>query len=105
METLKIAECGNGYQYQGPRFDDLGPDSGEEFRDEYLIPWLKNNNNASELCVDFEGTVLFTPSFLEESFGGAIRKGFEIVRKIQFKNIPPDVKQQLAKYINKAKKQ
>ena len=103
VATLNMANCGNGYQYQGPRFIDLGPDSGEEFRENYLIPWLNANKNEKELFVDFTGTIIFTPSFLEESFGGAIRKGFKTVRNIQFKNMPKDIEEQVLGYIKKAK--
>ena len=104
MATLNIANCGNGYRYQGPRFKRLGPDSGEEFRETYLIPWLRENANDNELYIDFTGTIVFTPSFLEESFGGAIRQGFDIVKKIQFKNIPQDIEKQVMRYIEQAKK-
>ncbi|QEK02101.1 DUF4325 domain-containing protein [Treponema phagedenis] len=100
--TLKVAKCGSGYKYQGARFIHLGPDSGEEFRENFLIPFLKKNKTACQLCVDFAGTIVFTPGFLEESFGGAIRLGFETVKKIQFKNIPPEIKKELLWYISKA---
>ncbi len=103
MNTLKVSECGDGYRYQGPRFIKLGPDSGEEFRNVYLIPWLEENKANSNLCVDFDGTVLFTPSFLEECFGGAIRKGFEVVRKLKFSNMPEEELKKVEGYISKAK--
>ena len=89
MATLEVLkDCGENYKYQGPRFIELGPDSGEEFRKEYLIPWLEKNKNTIDLAVDFAGTSVYTPSFLEESFGGAIREGYEIVKRLKFKNIP-----------------
>ncbi|MGP1454898.1 MAG: STAS-like domain-containing protein [Treponema sp.] len=102
LDVLK--DCGENYKYQGPRFIALGPDSGEEFRENYLIPWLKNNKDAAELIVNFEGTVVYTPSFLEESFGGAIRKSYEEVRKIKFINIPSNEEVKLKTYIAKAQK-
>jgi len=106
MATLKIlTDCGENYKYQGPRFIKLGPDSGEEFRDKYLIPWLEKNENADQLMVDFEGTVVYTPSFLEECFGGAIRKGYEQVRTIEFLNMPSDEESKLQKYIQNAKRE
>ncbi|NVP23513.1 DUF4325 domain-containing protein [Treponema phagedenis] len=101
---LRVAECGSGYKFQGSRFIHLSPDSGEEFRDEFLIPFLKKNKTACRLCVDFAGTVVFTPGFLEESFGGAIRRGFQKeVQKIQFKNIPPEIKKELLRWIRKTR--
>nr|WP_218137381.1 STAS-like domain-containing protein [Treponema phagedenis] len=97
--TLKVAECGSGYKFQGGRFIHISPDSGEEFRNNFLIPFLKKNKSDCRLCVDFAGTIVFTPGFLEESFGGAIRLGFETVKKIQFKNIPPEIKKELLRLI------
>lgn len=102
--VLKIIECKEDYKYEGPRFIDLGPDSGEEFRDTYLIPWLENNKDATELTVDFDGTVVYTPSFLEESFGGAIRKGHDIVAALKFINIPDEQKKRVQGYIHDALK-
>ena len=104
MSTLEILkDCGENYKYQGPRFIKLGPDSGEEFRNKYLIPWLNKNKDASELIVDFAGTLVYTPSFLEESFGGSIREGYEIGKKLDFKNIPDKQLIKLQEYIEKAK--
>ena len=100
MATLEIIkDCGENYKYQGPRFSKLGPESGDEFRDKYLIPWLEKNSNADSLAVDFAGTIVYTPSFLEESFGGTIRKGYKIVENLNFMNMPDDKRKQLEKYI------
>lgn len=105
MSVLKVLEYKDGYKYQGPRFISLGPDSGEEFREEYLLKWLDDNKNESELIVDFDGTIVYTPSFLEESFGGAIRKGYEQVRRIKFINMPDYALNQVNSYIKAAKVQ
>ncbi|QEJ95340.1 DUF4325 domain-containing protein [Treponema phagedenis] len=102
MKTLKIIECDSDYRYQGGRFVTLSPCSGEAFRETYLIPFLEKNKNNPELCVDFSGTVVYTPSFLEECFGGAIRKGYKEVRKIRFINIPKEEKKRLIDFIKKA---
>ncbi len=100
--VLKITECKEDYKYEGPRFIDLGPDSGEEFRDTYLIPWLEKNRGEKTLTVDFEGTIVYTPSFLEESFGGAIRKGYFNVADLNFINIPDEQKKRVQGYIQEA---
>lgn len=87
---------------QGPRTKDLGPSSGEEFREEYLIPWLLDTD-SKEAVIDFAGTQMFSPPFLEEAFGGAVRKGYgEKIRHIKFLNIPKTWKSDLDKYINEA---
>ncbi|CAA0111596.1 Uncharacterised protein [BD1-7 clade bacterium] len=55
-----------------------GPYNGERFRDEFLRPKL---NQAIEigckLVVDFTGATMAGSSFLEESFGGLVRAGFD----------------------------
>ena len=89
MKALKVLGCSEKYKYQGPRFIRFGPESGQEFREGYLIPWLKENRcRDDELAVDFTGTQVFSPSFLEECFVGAIRKGHTEIKQIHFLNIP-----------------
>jgi hypothetical protein len=55
----------------GRYFDD-GPATGEKFREEFLIPQLKEYGSV-EIILD--GTAGYPSSFLEEAFGGLIRKG------------------------------
>lgn len=100
--VLKIIECKEDYKYEGPRYIALGPDSGEEFRDSYLIPWLDKNKKTSDLAVDFEGTIVYTPSFLEETFGGAIRKGYKQVASLKLINILDEQKKRVEGYIQDA---
>lgn len=102
MAVLKVLACKEDYKYQGPRFIRLGPDSGEEFRDNHLLKWLDDNKNDDDLHVDFDGTIVYTPSFLEESFGGAIRKGYKQVTKIKFDNMEEDAHNQVEQYIRAA---
>ena len=101
--VLKILECKQDYKYQGPRYIKLGPESGEEFRDDYLIPWMEENKNEDDLKIDFAGTIVYTPSFLEEAFGGAIRKGYDKVKSLKFINIPNEQWKKINEYISKAK--
>lgn len=100
--TLKILDCKEDYMYEGPRFKRLGPESGEEFREEFFIPWLEQNKQNSDLTVDFDGTVVYTPSFLEETFGGAIRKKYFQVKNLKFTNLPNEQKKDIEKYISDA---
>jgi hypothetical protein len=111
-KTLKICEKCKGYEYEGPRFINLGPFSGEEFRKKHLTDWLNNFGEQEKLTIDFEGTKMYSPSFLEESFGGVIRnakteKEAETNRKklklAEFINIDPDWKKKLDGYIDNAK--
>jgi hypothetical protein len=94
------------YLYQGPRFARLGLNSGEEFREKYLIPWLDRLSSNDEGIVDFEDTKTFSPSFLEEAFGGAVRRGYgPKVERLKFINIEPnDWKDDISLYIDNALK-
>ena len=103
---LKIKTESPQYLYQGPRFARLGLNSGEEFRENHLIPWLDQLSSNDEGIVDFEDTKTFSPSFLEEAFGGAVRKGYGAkVGKLKFINIEPnDWEQDIHLYIANALK-
>lgn len=96
---LKIVNCKEEFKYEGPRYISLGPESGEEFRETYFLPWLQANKGKTDLTVDFAGTIVYTPSFLEETFGGAIRKGYLEVEHLSFINIPEKQKEKIQEYI------
>lgn len=99
-KKMIICDVNPLYRFQGPRFIRLGKGSGEEFRDMYLIPWLKELKTVNEGVIDFSGTIVYSPSFLEESFGGAIRKGFsEQVKKLSFENIEDTWNKKLQSFI------
>jgi hypothetical protein len=107
-----ICEKSEGYKYQGPRYKYLGPYSGEEFREDHLQPWLDTLADGEEAVVDFFGTVVYSPSFLEEGFAGTIReardmqeseKNKERLKHITFTNMDKDWKSKLEDYIKVAK--
>ena len=109
---MNICEVCKGYEYEGPRYIKLGPFSGEEFREKHLLPWLNTLNIQEESVIDFLGTKMYSPSFLEESFGGAIREAktsqeAETYRQklnfTEFINIDPIWKKKLDGYIKNAK--
>lgn len=100
---MKVCSISPQYQFQGPRFRSLGKTSGEEFRDEHLIPWLSSFEPNTVGIVDFEGTLVFSPSFLEESFGGAIRLGYkDQISKLKFRNIENPWLNKLNEFISTA---
>ncbi|HCD7552528.1 TPA: STAS-like domain-containing protein, partial [Citrobacter farmeri] len=56
------------------RYEVDSPSSAEKFRDKILIPALLDNPNE-EIVVDFSNVMVgLGSSFLEEVFGGLIRK-------------------------------
>lgn len=60
-------------KYPAGRYLEDGPASGQQFRDKYLIPTLKESKT---LAIELDGTRGYGSSFLEEAFGGAVREGF-----------------------------
>lgn len=58
----------------GARYRKEGEFSGEEFREDYLIPRLEEAlTNGDILLIDLDGSSGYSTSFIEESFGGLIR--------------------------------
>ena len=59
----------------GARYKTQGAFSGEEFRDNILYPkFIESINNGEKLIVDLDGGYGYGSSFLEEAFGGLVRK-------------------------------
>ena len=105
IKILKICEISQKYRYQGPRFRELGDVSGQEFREDHLIPWLDSLADNEPAVIDFEGTRVYMPSFLDESFVGAIRQNSNNRKKINniaFKNMDPIWFEKLWQYIKSA---
>lgn len=68
MKTINIAT--DFSDVPGGRFRADGPFNGQDFRDKFLAPALRNDNGAT---VILDGTEGFGSSFLEEAFGGLVR--------------------------------
>jgi hypothetical protein len=54
------------------RYPTDGKFSGERFREEFLKPALQKD----EVTVNIDGTEGYGSSFLDEAFGGLVRKGY-----------------------------
>lgn len=62
-------------KYPGPRFKNEGNYSGEDFRENFLEKKFEEAlNSDSILIVNLDGGAGYGTSFLEESFGGLVRK-------------------------------
>lgn len=73
MTKIKISE--DFSVMPGGRYIDEGKYSGEEFRDTLLLPkYEEAEENGEKLIIDFDGCFGFATSFLEEAFGGMVRK-------------------------------
>lgn len=53
-------------KFPGGRLRDHGPFSGEEFREDVLLPLFLN---CDTLTIDLTGAITYGASFLDESFG------------------------------------
>ncbi|MEX3937407.1 STAS-like domain-containing protein [Paraburkholderia phymatum] len=87
------------------RFYSDGPDSGERFRDTLLEPALKEHDVVQ---IDLDGTDGYGSSFLEEAFGGIVRKLHlseqEAKRRIQFHSTDPSYVIEINDYMRDAAK-
>ena len=83
MKTISIAD--DFTRYPGGRYRKHGKGSGEEFRDAFLVPMLEKEE---EVVIILDGTAGYSSSFLEEAFGGLVRRGYAkelIHRLLKFK--------------------
>lgn len=100
--SIKVAreftECPGG------RYVKNGPFSGEAFREEYLIPRIKELEEGQRLVVDLDGGDGYGESFLEEAFGGLVRKmGKGVIGKIEIiSDDEPELKDTIRKYMENA---
>lgn len=59
----------------GGRYEEEGPNSGERFRDTLLLPgFLAARASDTVLTVSLDAVEGYATSFLEEAFGGLVRK-------------------------------
>lgn len=102
VTTLNIAK--DFSRSPAGRFITDGPFSGEAFRENLLRPALANN---AKVEVDLNGSLGFGSSFLEEAFGGLVRKcGFTAIDLGQRLIIRSDLKtykDRVWRYIDEAK--
>lgn len=82
-----------------------GPKNGADYRDNHVIPEFEKYQIVR---LDFTNTMGTTPSFLEEIFGGIIRKKIltpeELVRRTDVIYKSESVRRNVIKYINEAAK-
>ena len=100
-KTIVIAQ--DFSPFPGGRFRNDGPNSGERFRDELLIPALKE---FERVIVILDGTEGFGSSFLDEAFGGIIRNtGFssdDLHTKLIIASDDPSYSDEVWEFIEKA---
>ena len=86
------------------RYYSDGPDTGERFLDEILLPALNNND---EVIIDLDDIEGCGSSFLEESFGGLVRYGYftseDVLSKLTIIIDDDAMYQEIISYISDAK--
>ena len=74
MKPQRISIADDFHKAPGGRYNRDGPFSGQAFRDQLLIPALKDGNAVE---INMDGTIGLGGAFLEEAFGGLVRAGFD----------------------------
>jgi hypothetical protein len=107
MKTIKIAT--DYSETPLGRFPEDGKFNGTRFREEFLRPELEKQDKVE---VDIDGVEGYGSSFLEEAFGGLVRKGYftpaSLKHKLEITFKDSDFKMYgdlIWKYINEAKKE
>lgn len=71
---MQINVCTDFSETPGARYRSEGAYSGEEFRDDLLLPKYKEARQKGEkLLINLDGSYGYPTSFLEEAFGGLAR--------------------------------
>lgn len=82
------------------RFISDGPNSGERFRRDFLVPALASGN---AVVIELDGARGYGSSFLEEAFGGLIRLGYaaaDMLKRIQLRSSDPSLVVEIRGYLN-----
>jgi hypothetical protein len=101
MITIRVAQDFSRHPAGRTRAD--GPFSGELFRQKFLVPALKA---GERLLVVLDGARGYGSSFLEEAFGGLVRKeGFprDVVEKaLEIQSADVSLEAEIREYIHEA---
>ena len=101
MKTVNIAK--QFTRFPSGRFKKNGDTSGEAFRERFLEGSL---SNGESITIELDGTIGYGSSFLEEAFGGSVRKlkiDPEIVLTlIKLKSEDPALIEEIQQYIREA---
>lgn len=104
MSMTQINVSKDFSEYPAGRYRDDGEFSGEVFREDLLLPMLKNFDVVE---INLDGSMGYGSSFLEEAFGGLVRLGKftrdALHQKLKFKyKEDPIVIDEIWQYIDSA---
>ncbi len=74
MKSMKISIAKDFSPWPVGRHKEDGDTTGEAFREKWLVPELKKASSDFPLIVNLNGAEGYPSSFLEEAFGGLVRK-------------------------------
>ena len=75
MANLMISIAKDFSEVPGGRHYEDGDFSGQRFREEFLVPALKEVEETGRIVtIDLEGAEGYPSGFLEEAFGGLVRE-------------------------------
>lgn len=84
MTMSKIIVAKEFSKHPAGRYQSDGPYSGEQFREKYLFKPLAKNE---QVIVDLDGARGYGSSFLEEAFGGLVRRGIPAEKVLEYLKI------------------
>ncbi|TSD71172.1 DUF4325 domain-containing protein [Janthinobacterium sp. KBS0711] len=79
MKKLSVAT--EFSEFPAGRVPDDGPNSGERFREEKLLPLL--NGSGDRIEINLDETMGYGSSFLEEAFAGLLRNNGKTERELR----------------------
>ena len=86
-------------RYPAGRYFDDGPYSGQRFREEFLLPAL---SGTDKVIIELDGARGYGSSFLEEAFGGLVRKGYsadDLLNRLELKGQDISLIEEIKGYI------
>lgn len=93
----------------GARYRSEGLFSGEEFREDFLQPsFIKAKEKGEKLIINLDGGYGYPTSFLEEAFGGLVRRygSKEVLDTIELvSEDEPSLVNEIITYIKEAQKE
>lgn len=102
--TINIAR--DYTRFPGGRYPEDGPGNGTTFREKFLLPAMQS---GEAIIVELDGAAGYPSSFLEEAFGGLVRKegisAEQILSSIRFEAKSPSLRRhivRIAEYIRGA---
>lgn len=108
MQRINVGKDFSGHPIG--RYRDDGPESGEVFREDVLIPKLKHLKDGEKLEIVLDDQVEgYGSSFLVEAFAGVVKVGFmkseELLKKLTFRYDDEDFdffEKKIRQYISEA---